>query len=83
MTILTVYLDCIYEKQQIIPRKCLTMAKNNKKGFSQIGIQLAYEKILVCGWYMTILVYTWYVKVTRMTEIENSGIQTGICGNLV
>ncbi len=32
---------------------------------------------------MAVLVYIRYVKVTRMTKTENSGIQTGICGNLV
>ncbi len=32
---------------------------------------------------MTVLVYKWYVKVTKVTKIENSGIQTGICGNLL
>ncbi len=53
--------------------------KKQKKRFSQISM----KKILVCGWYITVLVYKWYVKVTRMTQIENSGIQTGIGGNLV
>ncbi len=32
---------------------------------------------------MTVLVYKRYVKVTRITKIKNSGIQTGIRGNLV
>ncbi len=41
------------------------------------------SEILVCGWYMTVLVYKRYVKVTKMTKIENSGIKIGICGNLV
>ncbi len=32
---------------------------------------------------MVVLVYKLYVKATRMTKIENSGIQIGIHGNLV
>ncbi len=57
--------------------------KNKKGVFTDRYTAGICKKILVCGWYMTVLVYKWYVKVTRMTKIENSGIQTGICGNLV
>ncbi len=35
------------------------------------------------GWYMTVLVYKWYVEVMKMTKIGNSGTQTGMCGNMV
>ncbi len=41
------------------------------------------SKILVCGWFITVLVYKWYVKVTKISKIENSGMQTCIFENLV
>ncbi len=48
--------------------------QNQKKGFSQIGIQLVY--VMNSGMW---LVYgssgkKWYVKVTEMNKNENSGI---------
>ncbi len=39
--------------------------------------------VLVCGWYMTVLVYKWSVNITKLTKIGNSGIQVSMYRNLV
>ncbi len=39
--------------------------------------------ILVCCHYVTVLVYKQYMKITKMTKIEISGITTGKSGNLM
>ncbi len=41
------------------------------------------SKIMVCGWYITVLVNKRYMKVTKVSEIEISGKQTVIYENLV
>ncbi len=41
------------------------------------------SKLLVCGWFTTVLVYKFYVKVKKMSKIEISGIQTVMYENLV
>ncbi len=42
-----------------------------------------HKKILVCGEYITILIEKKYVKVTKMTKFENSGVKTTIYENHV
>ncbi len=61
----------------------MTMAKNKKINFHRLVYSKYVPEILVCGWYVTVLVYKQYVKVTKMAKIENSGIKTGICRNLI
>ncbi len=66
MTIMIVYLDSIYEKQQITPRKCLTMAKNKKGNSKKIvailiplsHIQDVYQSEIVISNYIPTLVPT-------------------------
>ncbi len=41
------------------------------------------SEILVCGQFMTVLGHKWYLRVTKMTAIENSCMQTSMYGNLV
>ncbi len=66
-----------------LSKKMPDHSKNKKAVFTDRYTAGICKKILVCGWYMAVLVYIWYVKVMRTTKTENSGIQTGICGNLV
>ncbi len=46
-------------------------------------MKLVYVKNSGIWLVYNVLVYKWYMKVTKMSKIENSGIQTGICGNLI
>ncbi len=67
-----------------IPKKMSDHGKQTKKDvFMDWYTAGMCQKFWYVGCYMTFLLYKRYVKVTKMTKVKNSGIQTGVCGNLV
>ncbi len=81
--ILLIHADRYPRNMTHISKKMSDHGKKQKRKFSQIGIQQVYVKNSGMWVGITVLVYKHYVKGTKMTKIENSGIQTGICRNLV
>ncbi len=74
MTILIVHLEKSKKDYQN-PQENFNPWKKEKRVFlSMVYIRYTSE-FLVCGQYMTFLVHNWYMKITKMTKIENSGIQ--------
>ncbi len=82
MTILMLLLLRYPRNMTNISKKMSNHSKKQKSFFSLV-YNRCMSKILVCGCYMTVLEYNQYVKVTKMTKMKNSGIQTIIYENLV
>ncbi len=75
--------DVSKKHNQYLQENVRTWQKTKNEFFTNWYTSDICQKFCYLGWYMTVLVYKQYVKVSKMTKIKNSGIQTSICGNLV